>query len=145
EPVRPARRRRPAVSGPTSLKKFAEDLRRLPRVVAQKVAERSAPALTALAAATFDAGENAYGQAWAPGKGGKRVTLWRTGSLFKFIRYVAIGTKLRVALGVPYAKYQVGKRPVFPRQDTALPDAYVQTLERTAVQVVKEELGGPAK
>lgn len=131
--------------GPTSLKKFAEDLRRLPRVVAQKVCERAAPALTAIARSTFDAGENAYGQSWAPGKGGKRVTLYRTGSLFKFIRYVAIGTKLRIALGVPYAKYQVGKRPIFPRQDASLPDEYVQTLERTAAQVVKEELGGPAR
>lgn len=126
----------------SSLKQFAEDLRRLPRVVAQKVAERAAPALTSLARSTFDAGENSYGTPWAPGKKGQRVTLNRTGSLFKFIRYVAIGTKLRVSLGVPYAKYQVGKRPIFPRQDSALPDEYQQTLERTAVQVVKEELHG---
>lgn len=126
--------------GPTSLKKFAEDLRRLPRVVAQKVAERAAPALTSLAQRTFDASENAYGEAWVPGKGGKRVTLRRSGSLFKFIRYVALGTKLRVALGVPYAKYQVGKRPIFPRQDSELPEEYAATLARTAVQVVKEEL-----
>ncbi len=123
-----------------SLKKFAEDLRRLPRVVAQKIAERAAPALTAIAKSTSDAGENAYGLPWAPGAHGQRVTLSRTGSLLKFIRYVATGTKIRVALGVPYAKYQVGKRPIFPRQDSALPDEYVQTLERTAVQVVKEEL-----
>lgn len=127
----------------SSLKKFAEDLRRLPRVVAQKVAERAAPALTALAQRTFDAGENPYGVPWASGKKGQRVSLRRSGALFKFIRYVAIGTKLRVALGVPYAKYQVGKRPIFPRQDTTLPDEYAQTLERTAVQVVKEEIGGP--
>lgn len=125
----------------SSLKQFAEDLRRLPRVVAQKVAERAAPALTAIAEATADASENAYGQPWAAGKHGQRVTLNRTGALLKFIRYVAIGTKLRVALGVPYAKYQVGKRPIFPRQDAALPDEYSQVLERAAVQVVKEELG----
>jgi hypothetical protein len=122
-----------------ALAKFANDLRNLPRVVALKVALAAAPVLTDLAKETFDAGENAYGQTWAPGVKGQRVTLRRTGDLSSFIRYVAIGTKLRVALGTSYAKYQIGKRPVFPRGD--LPTAYVEALHRTAVRVVKEELG----
>lgn len=126
---------------PRSLSQFANDLRRLSRVVAIRVAEEAAPELTKLAAATFDESENPYGLNWAPGAQGQRVTLRKTGALARFIRYVAIGTKLRVALGVPYAKYQIGKRPVFPRQDGDLPTAYVQTLQRTAVRVVREELG----
>lgn len=123
-----------------SLAQFAQDLRRLPRVVAIRVTEAAAPALTELAAKTFDASENAYGQAWKPGTKGQRVTLRKSGDLARYIKYVAIGTRLRVALGVRYAKYQVGKRPIFPRQNTTLPDSYVQTLERTAVRVIKEEL-----
>ena len=124
-----------------SIAKFAQDLRKLPRVVAIKVAEAAAPALTSLAKSTFDAGENPYGLTWAPGEKGQRVTLRKTGTLAGFIRYVATGTRLRVALGTSYAKYQIGKRPVFPRQGGELPTEYVRTLHRTAVRVVKEELG----
>lgn len=123
-----------------SLKDFANDLRRLPRVLAQRVAEAAAPALTDAAKGTFASSQSPYGAPWAPGKDGRPVTLRRTGALATFVRYVAIGTRLRVSLGVSYAKYQIGKRPVYPRQD-ALPDEYVQVLERTAVRIVKEELG----
>jgi len=124
-----------------SLRQFSEDLKRLPKVVAFKVAERAAPIITALAKETFDASETPEGKSWTPGKTGKTITLRKTGALEKFIKYVAIGSKLRVSLGVPYAKFQVGKRPVFPRQGGDLPPAYTRALERVAVAVVKEEMG----
>lgn len=124
-----------------SLAKFSADLRRLPTVVAQKVAEAAAPALTTLAQATFDAGENAYGGTWTIREDGTRATLKKSGALSSKIHYVAIGTKLRVALGVSYAKYVIGKRPVFPTQGGALPTSYVETLQRVAVAVCKAELG----
>lgn len=123
-----------------SLSEFANDLRRLPKVVAIRVAEECAPVLTSLAKATFDASEDAYGRSWRPGKGGQRVTLKKSGDLERTLRYVAIGTKLRVALGTKYAKYQIGKRPVFPRQGGELPEEYSRALQRTAVRVVREEL-----
>lgn len=123
-----------------SLTQFAADLRRLPRVVAIRVTEAAAPVLTALANESFASSATPYGQAWKLGKKGQRITLRKSGDLARQIRYVAIGTRLRVALGVRYAKYQVGKRPIFPRQAGELPDTYVQALERTAVRVVKEEL-----
>jgi hypothetical protein len=128
------------VSPASSLAKFASDLRRLPKVVALKVAEAAAPVLTDLAKGTFDAGEDAYGRTWKPGKQGQHVTLRRTGDLASFIRYVAAGTRLRVALGTVYARFQIGKRPIFPTQGGELPAAYVQALQREAVRVVKEEL-----
>jgi hypothetical protein len=124
-----------------SLRQFSADLRRLPLVVAQKVAAQAAPALTRVAKATFDAGEDPYGVNWVPGADGQKVTLRKSGALERFIHYVAIGTKLRVALGVRYAKYQIGKRPVFPRQGAPLPADYVRTLQRTAVDVVRSEIG----
>lgn len=124
-----------------SLSKFTADLRRLPRVVAQKVAAAAAPAITSLALATFDAGENAYGSTWAPGEQGQKVTLRKSGALERAVHYVAIGTKLRVALGVPYAKYQIGKRPVFPSQGGVLPVDYVRALQRVAVDVCRAEMG----
>ncbi len=125
-----------------SLSQFTADLRRLPRVVAQKVATAAAPAITALALETFYAGENAYGTTWAPGEEGQKVTLRKTGALARGVHYVAIGTKLRVALGVRYAKYQIGKRPVFPGQGGALPIGYVRSLQRAAVDVCRAEMGG---
>ncbi len=124
-----------------SLSKFADDLRRLPRVVAQQVAKEAAPEITRLAKASFDASQTPYGIPWAPGEKGQKVTLRKTGALEGNLRYVAIGTKLRVALGVAYAKFQIGKRPVFPGQGGALPPSYVQALQRIAVRVVRRELG----
>ena len=123
-----------------SLAQFAADLRRLPRVVALKVAEAAAPAVTELAARTFAASQEPDGRPWKPGKDGEAITLRKSGDLAKYVRYVAIGTRLRVALGVAYAKYQIGKRPVFPRQDAGLPESYVEALARVAVRVVREEM-----
>lgn len=125
-----------------SIAQFTNDLRRLPKVVAQSVAKRAAPAITALARASFDASETPDGVPWAPAKDGDKVTLRKTGDLERFIHYVSIGTKLRVALGVPYAKYQIGKRPVYPTQGGTLPREYRETLARTAVAVVREEMAG---
>lgn len=124
-----------------SIAKFSSALRRLPVVVAQRVTAASAPAITTEAQATFSAGADAYGVAWAPSASGDRVTLTRTGALAKYVRYVAIGTKLRVVLGVPYAKYQIGRRPIFPRQGGVLPASYVRTLAKHADAVIRAELG----
>jgi hypothetical protein len=132
------------VSSPLeSLKAFSASLRRLPRVLGQKVASAAAPVLTETSETTFRAGEDPYGNAWAPGEHGDRITLVKTGALSKFLKYVAIGEKLRVALGVPYAKYQIGKRPVFPRQGGALPVAYRRTLEEKTAEAIRAELGEP--
>lgn len=124
-----------------SLKKFTAKLRELPRVVAQKVATAVAPALTVAALQSFDAGETPDGVTWAPGADGKRVTLHKSGALERGIQYVAIGTKIRVKLTVPYAKYQIGKRPVFPRQGAPLPVAYVEALTLASSEVVRTEIG----
>lgn len=125
----------------SSLTNFSAKLRSLPRVVAIKVAEAAAPALTAAAAATFNASSDAFGGSWMPGEKGQTVTLQKSGSLARTIRYVAIGTKLRVQLGVAYAKYQIGRRPIFPKQGDALPTTYVQALTATTARVIREELG----
>lgn len=124
----------------TSLKKFSANLRSLPTVVAQKVAAAAAPVLTDLARATFDAGENAYGTMWDVREDGSAATLNKSGALASKVFYVAIGTKLRVALGVPYAKYVIGKRPVFPTQGGALPIAYVDALKQTTADVCMAEM-----
>jgi hypothetical protein len=125
----------------TSIAKFSQDLRRLKKTVAQEVARAAAPVLTSLALQTFEASQNPWGNLWAPGSDGKRVTLRKSGALASKIKYVSNGTKLRVALGVAYARYQIGKRPVFPTQGGRLPAEYSRALERTAVKVVRREMG----
>ncbi len=123
------------------MKAFAASLRELPIVVAQKVATAVAPALTEAARATFDAGETAYGDTWTIRQDGSRATLKQSGALASKVHYVAIGTKVRVALGTSYAKYVLGKRPALPRQGAALPAAYVKALTETTARVIREELG----
>lgn len=116
------------VAALSSLKEFSARLRTFPRVVAIETAKRAAPALTAALRSSFAAGEDAYGVAWAPSNDGARVTLRKSGDLEKTLAFVAIGTKLRVKLSVPYAKYQVGKRPITPSQGAPLPPAYREAL-----------------
>ncbi|MCL2777723.1 MAG: hypothetical protein FWD73_06935 [Polyangiaceae bacterium] len=125
-----------------SIAQFTSEIRRLPRRVAMRIAEECAPILTELSLQTFNASETPYGVPWDPSDEGNTVTLVKTGALKKTIKYVAIGTKLRVSLGVPYAKYQIGKRPVFPTQGGQLPQSFVAALQRKAVEICREEFGG---
>lgn len=127
-----------------TLSRFEAALRRLPRVLAQQVAAAAAPEITKFAKASFDASADPFGAPWDPGVEGQRITLRKGGALEKQIRYVAIGTRLRVALGVPYAKYQIGRRPVFPRAGLVLPIDYVRTLEQFIARTSTDVLGGRA-
>ena len=122
----------------SSLAKFSATLRALPAKLATEVATRAAPVISGFAKESFDASQDPYGAPWAPKEDGARATLRKSGDLAKFIRYVAIGTKLRVALGVPYAKYQVGKRPVYPRQGALLPVKYSAALKKIAMETAQE-------
>jgi hypothetical protein len=126
----------------TSLKELSQKLRQLPTTLASQVTAQAAPALTTVANETFAAGTDPYGVPWAPGADGKAVTLRQTGRLQRFLQYVGIGTKLRVALGVPYSRYQIGKRPVFPRQGAPLPKDYVAVLSEATSKAVKAAMGG---
>ena len=125
----------------SKLRALEKSLRELPRVVGAKVAAASAATITTMARATFAAGENAYGDEWEPGADGERVTLRKSGRLAQFA-YVAIGTRLRAQLGPKYARYQVGKRPILPRNGARLPVAYVATLRAKAGEIIRAELGG---
>lgn len=126
----------------SSLHKFSKALRTLPTSLAKDVAFEAAPVITDFAQSSFDSSQDPYGAPWVPGADGKKVTLRKTGALERFIRYVAIGTKLRVSLGVKYAKYQVGKRPVYPRQGGLLPKKYSDALAEIAQRIGKFYIGG---
>ena len=129
-------------AGIQSLNRFSQDLRRLPRTVAARATSLAAPRLTEVARRSFAQSLDPYGVPWAPGTDGDRVSLRKTGALERLLYYVGIGRKLRVSLGVPYARYQIGKRPIFPGQGAALPPDYVRTIQRAAVDAVRLELAG---
>lgn len=124
-----------------SLKDFAASLRELPKTLAIKVATAAAPALTDAANATFNAGQDAYGVSWDPLEDGSKATLRKSGALAGKIRYVAVGTRLRLALGVAHAKYVIGRRPVYPKQGEPLPAAYTAALKSATDAVIRAELG----
>lgn len=123
------------------LRNFETKLRSMSKVVAVKVAAKAAPIISDLAKATFEAGQDAYGLLWEPGRDGQKITLRKSGALERYAAtYAAIGTRIRAVLGVPYAKYQIGKRPVLPRG--ALPVAYSDALKRIVSEVFAEHFGG---
>ncbi len=124
----------------SSISKFSASLRRLPLVVAAKAALEAAPILTSMVEETFNASEDSYGNLWDPGKDGSKITLRETGALAQGLKYVAVGTKLRLRLAVAHAKYQIGRRPVAPSQGGELPVAYSRALARVISEVCKREL-----
>ena len=128
----------------SSLSKLEATLRALPKTLGQEIARRAAPVISRFAKASFDSSVDPYGAPWRPKENGDKATLRATGALEAFVFYVAIGTKLRVALGVPYAKYQIGKRPIFPRPGL-LPKAYSEELDRITQSTAIEYVQGGTK
>lgn len=109
-------------------------------LMANRVAAIAAPKLTALASETTAASSTAEGVPWRPGVDGSKITLRKSGALLGRLAYVAIGPKLRVALTARYAKYQIGKRPVFPSQTSGLPASYRKALEESVAEAFGEVL-----
>lgn len=124
-----------------SMANFEADLRRLPTTVAIEAARLAAPKLTELVKVTFSQAETPYGVGWLPGADGQKITLRKSGALEKNVAYTATGTRIRLRLGVSYAKYQVGRRRVAPRRGGALPAAYSAALADAAVEACKRGLG----
>lgn len=123
------------------LRAFEQTLRELPRTLAIRVAEASAGEITRLARGTYGRSENAYGDAWSPGAKGQTVTLHKSGRLGSFA-YVAIGVRLRAQLGPRYAKYQIGRRPILPRNGARLPVAYVGAIGARSSEIIRAALRG---
>ena len=103
-------------------------------LLANRVASLAAPKLTRLAKATAAASQTAEGVPWRPSPNGQKVTLRKSGAMLSRLVYVAIGSKLRVALTARYARYQIGRRPVFPTQTSALPDTYRKALDESVAE-----------
>jgi hypothetical protein len=109
---------------PAKLRDIARNLGEMPQVVRNRVAARAAEAITDLALSSFDAGQTPFGDAWAPGDDGRDVDLYKSGALRGSLRFVASGSRVRCAMGVKHARYQVGKRRVLPAPGQTMPDSW---------------------
>ena len=123
-----------------SIRDFSAKLRELSRVVAMRIAAEAAPILSGLVEETTSSSADAFGVSWSPGADGRSVTLRKSGAMLSALRYVAIGTRLRISLTTRYAKFQLGRRPVAPMQGEALPTAYAEALAETSRRVLAEAL-----
>jgi hypothetical protein len=113
----------------SSLRALSKGLRELPVRAAQEIASKAAPELSKLADDAFASGKDAYGNPWVPGADGNAVTLEQSGRLRRALGFTSVGTILRSVLGVPYAKYIIGRWPILPRPKT-LPASYSEALAR---------------
>lgn len=120
----------------SSIHNFSQRLKKVAITSATRIAEKAAPLLTEEGRRTFDIRQAPSGMPWPPGKKPEDGDLVQSGKLRKWIVYRAYGRTVKVALGVPYAKYQIGKRPVYPKRHVTLPDRYqaiLLTLFRTTI------------
>lgn len=92
---------------PSTMRDLAKRIKELPIVVAQKIAQEAARAVTAKAQANYDSRRSVYGA-------GRSVSLVRTGTTKSLVRFVSIGTLVRASLGTRYAKYLIGKYQILP-------------------------------
>lgn len=118
---------------------MAAALRKLPVTLAQDVASKAAPDLTARARASFEAGETVYGTARQPGKDGHAVTLHKTGKLLATILFKAIGKRVRAVLGVPYARYNV-RFGILPRGGSAMPTDWAEGIAKLTKEAIERTL-----
>jgi hypothetical protein len=104
----------------STLNRLKRNLRAMPVSLAHDVAQRTAPAVTRHAAASFNSGRTVYDAPRPPSVNGGPLTLRETGDTEKAIRFVANGRIVRVVIshrdkyGRPYVKYLVGKYEVLP-------------------------------
>jgi hypothetical protein len=99
----------------------------LPRSVAHDVAQRAAPALTAMTREAYDGGRSVYGEARPASKvTGAALTLKKTGAVARQLGATVTGTVVRFVLGPKYSKYLIGKYGILP--NGGLPAAWSEKL-----------------
>lgn len=107
-------------------------IRALPLSVAHDVAQRAAPAMTGLTQEAFHGGANVYGDPRPKGTAGQVLTLERTGTTGRTLRFTAVGTIVRCVLGTKYARFLIGKYGVLP--NGALPARWSQRLQEIVAE-----------
>lgn len=123
---------------PENLRAFAKKLRTIGKVVAQRVATKVAPSITTLARSAYADGQTVYGDARPAGVHGNALSLVKSGATQAAMRFVSIGTKVRVQLGPRYARYLI-RYGILP--NGALPFKWSQQIGEDARAEISKELG----
>lgn len=114
----------------TSIRDFKARLAKFPVSLAHEIAQQAAPLLTSYAQQAFDSGTNVYGEPRPEGKGGRKLTLYKTGDTRRAMRFVANGRIVRCSLGPRYARYLIGKYKILPVGDrTSMPASWQRALD----------------
>jgi hypothetical protein len=124
-----------------TLRSLKKALQKLPITASARIAERGAPAVTALARASFDAGRTAYGSARPRGVDGDPLSLEATGATKAALRFIAVGTTMRTANLPRYARYLIGRYDLLP--NGPLPAAWRDRLQSIAAQVLYDAIHSP--
>lgn len=117
----------------SSIKALKSRIATMPTTVAHDVAQRAAPAMTALTTEAFASGKSVYGDARPEGADGHALTLRKSGATERSLKFVANGTVVRCVLGPKYAKYLIGKYSVLP--NGSLPAAWSARLRDLVASV----------
>lgn len=115
---------------PKRLNQIAANMRSLGTRLAQDVAAKAAPAITGMAGSSYDSGQTVFGDPRPRGVHGNELSLVESGRTRGYLRFVAIGTIVRVALGTRWAKFLVGKYRILPT--AAAPFAWRKRIEEIA-------------
>lgn len=118
--------------GNAALRSFKAQLRTLPTTVAHDVARRAAPAVTSLSREALASGRTVYEEPRPLGVDGGQLSLKKTGAVERDMRFVSIGSIVRVVLGPKYAKYLIGKYGILP--NGALPIAWARRIKQLVAE-----------
>lgn len=117
---------------PANLRKLGASLRALPKVLAQKVAAKVAPDLTAQAQAAYGSGRNVYGDARPTGVDGQPLSLEKSGATRRSLKFVSVGTIVRASLGTRWSRYLIGKYKILPNAGSPMPVAWQDATSKIA-------------
>lgn len=127
-----------------SLKGLRKRLAKMPTVMAQKVATRTARALSSELRSAFAAGRTVYGESRPTGTQGNKLDLKVTGKTSGSLRFVAIGTLVRAQLTTKYARYLI-RFGIMPNAGAAMPVAWSRIIELISLEELRagvRRLGG---
>ena len=113
---------------PNKLRTFKQRLRAFPTTLAAEVSKAAAPALTDLATAAYDGGRTVYGDTRPKGVDGQALDLEETGATRAQMRFVAVGTIMRCALGPRYSKFLI-RYGILPNGNAAVPAVWRAKLD----------------
>lgn len=96
----------------------------MPITLSHAVASETAPKLTGLTQDAHDEQRSVYGEAYPPG-----VTLDRTGTTKRTLRFTSSGTIVSCHLGTSYAKYLI-RYGLLPNSKAAMPVEWTRAIQR---------------